>query len=871
MKESSFVYLKDYKPYPFKIPKIELNFYVDKDTVLVTMRMKVVPISTDQKPFVLKGVGIKLSSIEINGKEISNNEYILTKEDLTIKAPKESSFDIKITSEVNPFKNTSLEGLYSSHGILTTQCEAEGFRRICFHPDRPDILSQYKVRIEATREDYPVLLSNGNKVSSGLIKGDPQRHYSIWDDPHPKPSYLFAIVAGKLNEVKSNFTTSSGKAVLLKIFVEEGDDIYTQHALNSLKRAMEWDQSVYGLEYDLNEYNIVAIRHFNMGAMENKGLNIFNSKLVLADSEIATDTELERIESVVAHEYFHNWTGNRVTLRDWFQLSLKEGLTVFRDQSFTSDLHSYAVKRVEDVSLLRNTQFREDAGPTSHAVKPSRYKSIDNFYTTTIYEKGAEIIRMLEILMGRKKFIKGIKNYIEKFDGSAATTENFVQAIVEDSQTIKTSLKFDIAQFNQWYYQAGTPKVEIKTKWDAIKGNLKLNFKQHTKNCDQQSKNKPLVIPILISLIDEEGCIREEETYILNQIEQSLTFENLPRREEAPSISIFRKFSAPVKWTIDLSDKDAFRLLTQDDDPFSRWEAGQVIMRKALIARASKKPDLHLEEKFISKVKDLIENEIHKDPSFLVKLLTMPGLSELEESQKNADPLALYEAKKSFKKILGKMLCDTLKLQLKINRPACISKWPNGQGERKFVGLIWSWLASIGEQEILKEALEAVKGSSMTLSRAALDALQQVDCLERELAMDIFYARWKEHPIVLDTWFALKAGIPSKNGLSLIKELLEHPKYDSKAPNSVRAVLGGLAKNTPIFHALDGSGYEFMAEQILKVDQQNPITASRIAKVFSHWKSYSSPHKERMKASIDLLYQKNLSINTSEVLTQIIK
>ncbi|HJO77680.1 MAG TPA: M1 family aminopeptidase, partial [Prochlorococcaceae cyanobacterium Fu_MAG_134] len=382
--------------------------------------------------------------------------------------------------QINPFSNTSLEGLYTSEHMLTSQCEAEGFRRICFHPDRPDVLSRYLVRIEADRALYPVLLSNGNLITTSPLVKDPLRHQAIWEDPYPKPAYLFALVAGALQEVQSQFKTASGRSVLLRLHVEKGDEPYTSHALASLKKAMAWDEKVYGLEYDLDEYNIVAVRHFNMGAMENKSLNIFNSKLVLADAESTTDGELERIESVVAHEYFHNWTGNRITCRDWFQLSLKEGLTVFRDQSFTADLHSAALKRIEDVSMLRNTQFREDSGPTAHPVKPSEYKAIDNFYTTTIYEKGAELIRMLHTLIGQKRFMAGMELYVQRFDGTAATTEDFIQSIAEGACSNGEKLGFDLDQFERWYHQAGTPQVSVKRHWDSQAGTLTLEVRQFT-------------------------------------------------------------------------------------------------------------------------------------------------------------------------------------------------------------------------------------------------------------------------------------------------------------------------------------------------------------------------------------------------------
>ena len=866
---NSPILLKDYSPYPFCIPSIELNFVVEDQYVNISSSMQIEPVSDTPVPLLLKGVDLELNSIALNGSPLPTDAYSLTTTELILHQPPAHPFELKITCQINPFSNTSLEGLYASESMLTSQCEAEGFRRICFHPDRPDVLSRYRVRIEADLTRYPVLLSNGNLVSKGPVANNPRRHEAIWEDPYPKPAYLFALVAGALQEVKSQFKTASGRSVLLRLHVEKGDEPYTSHALASLKKAMAWDEKVYGLEYDLDEYNIVAVRHFNMGAMENKSLNIFNSKLVLADAESTTDGELERIESVVAHEYFHNWTGNRITCRDWFQLSLKEGLTVFRDQSFTADLHSAALKRIEDVSMLRNTQFREDSGPTAHPVKPSEYKAIDNFYTTTIYEKGAELIRMLHTLIGQKRFMAGMELYVQRFDGTAATTEDFIQSIAEGACSNGEKLGFDLDQFERWYHQAGTPQVSVKRHWDSQAGTLTLEVRQFTPPTPGQPTKKPLVIPMAFAVIGTDGRIGEEKLVVLDRDEQSVSVKDLPRQANPPALSIFRRFSAPVTLDMDVSVDESLQLLAVDDDPVARWEAGQRLWRNVLLARACQQTNNPLEERLALALSQLISNGAESDPSLLAMLFAMPGLPEMEAAQDVADPLVLYQAYQALKSWLGAKLANPLQDLLDRSRLNWGAHWPAGQGERMLTGLAWSWLAAAGDIDVHKEALKAVKGPSMSLARAALRALQPIQCTERDEALESFYQRWQDRAVILDTWFALEASTPRANGLERIKQLLDHPRFDPMAPNAIRAVLGGLAANPPVFHAVDGSGYNFMGDQLIAVDQRNPITASRMVKVFSRWQSYAPSRKAAMSKAIDQLACAKLSSNTREVISLI--
>ncbi len=858
--------LKDYKPFPFRIPSVDLDVVIGSGSVQVTCRMELIPVlGSELQPLELQGIDLALESISIDNNVLELSQYSISSQRLVIHQPPQRPYQLTTVCRIDPQANTSLEGLYSSGGMLTTQCEAEGFRRITYHPDRPDVLSRFRVRIEADRQCYPVLLSNGNALKAGPLAGDSHRHEVIWDDPSYKPSYLFALVAGDLKEVRDHFVTRSGRNISLRLHVEPGDEPLTSHAMESLKRSMAWDERVYGLEYDLDEFNTVAVRHFNMGAMENKSLNIFNSKLVLADAETASDAELERIESVVAHEYFHNWSGNRITCRDWFQLSLKEGLTVFRDQCFTADLHSEALKRIEDAAMLRNTQFREDAGPTAHPVKPDAYQAIDNFYTTTIYEKGAELIRMLRTLLGEERFMRGMALYFKRHDGEAATTDDFVSAIAEGACTGGERLGFDLEQFKRWYDQAGTPRVTVKRDWDGTNGVLRLTLRQSTPPTPGQPQKLPVVIPLLWAEVSAIGEPGEERLFVLDQEQQTIELSGLPCSEEPPALSLFRQFSSPVQWEASQEPKELFTLLACDNDPFARWDAGQQLWRRLLLSRASGHPDVELERQMLEALNLLLAPAGEQDPAVLATLMAFPGSSELEALQKEADPPALYSAACELRQHFGHSLAPLLRERLQMIAAELELAWPEGQGQRQLTGLIWSWLAAAGDSEVRAAALTAVTGPSMTLARAALRALQPLDCPERDEALSQFHDRWQQKPVIFDSWFALEASTPRADGLQRVASLLEHPRFDPMAPNAVRAVLGGLAGNPLVFHAEDGSGYRFMAEQIIALDQRNAITASRLAKVFSRWGTYNSKRKALVKAALEELSAAQLSSNTREV------
>lgn len=924
------VRLADYRPAPYLLERTDLTVRLLEHRALVQARLVFEPNPAAEGPdgrqppgpLELAGVDLELLQLAIDGDALAPTAYERTGSGLRLLDPPQRPFVLSSTVALDPWANSSLEGMYVSGGMVTTQCEAEGFRRITFHPDRPDLLSRFRVRIEADRERFPVLLSNGNCLESGPLEhgsDGPQRHYAVWDDPFPKPSYLFALVAGRLEEVRGGFTTASGREVQLRLWVEPGDEPYTAHALASLQRAMRWDEQAYGLEYDLDEYNIVAVRHFNMGAMENKSLNIFNSKLVLADQETATDDELERVESVIAHEYFHNWTGNRITCRDWFQLSLKEGLTVFRDQCFSADQHGHALNRIENVALLRNTQFREDGGPTAHPVQPDAYEAIDNFYTTTIYEKGAEVIRALHSLLGEEVFQRGMQLYVRRHDGTAATCDDFLAAMREAAEAHWAELgldgrlappPFDFAAFRRWYHQAGTPVLQLHRRWDGERGELSLSIRQYTPPTPGQSQKQPLVIPLALGLVGQGGealplRLESEEAdaavpaappapprswgdatrlVVIDQAEQDLRFVGLPRQAHPPALSLLRHFSAPVKLEIGRPAGELVHLLACDSDPVARWDAGQTLLRQLVLSRAgcgdpsgAGAPEAEgtadpgrreaLEEELIDAF-----GRILADPSLSqasrALLLALPGMAELEEACPEPDPPALFAALEALRCRFGEALASPLQQALEGCRSEWDAPWPLGSGDRRLTALIWSWQVAAGDVGAIAAAGAAVEGRSMTLARAGLRALQCHPIPAREQAMAAFHERWRDRPVVLDAWFALEASAPFADGLARVERLLEHPRYDPTAPNSVRAVLGGLATNPVVFHAADGSGYRFLAERLIDLDRRNPITASRLAKVYSRWRSYGPERRRRLQDALALLDAASLSANTREVVNQ---
>jgi aminopeptidase N len=844
----------DYRPPLLRVPRVELTVQLFDDHALVLSRLTVEPQAAAADGAValaFDAVGMQLLDLRIDGVDPGEEGWSHSHGQLRLHHPPSGPFGLETLVQLEPHSNTALEGLYVSGGLFTTQCEAEGFRRITPFPDRPDVLSRYRVRIEADRHSAPVLLSNGNGVERGDLPAG--RHYAVWEDPFPKPCYLFALVAGCLQEVRDQFTTASGRTVQLRLHVEPGDEGLCAHALASLRRCMAWDEQVYGLEYDLDEFNVVAVRHFNMGAMENKSLNIFNSKLVLADAKTATDAELERIESVMAHEYFHNWTGNRVTCRDWFQLSLKEGLTVFRDQQFTADLHGAGLKRIADVALLRAHQFPEDEGPTAHPVQPDHYIAIDNFYTTTIYEKGAELIRMQRTLLGDSAFRRGVSLYLQRHDGEAATCDQFVQALEEASGV-------DLGGFRRWYHQAGTPRLRLQRRWDPLQGCLELELSQHHDPSPGQPDKQPLPIPVSLALFAGDGRLLLEELRVLEGPSACWRFDQLPAGE-APIPSLLRGLSAPVRLEATSTDAELEVLMAAEPDPVNRWDAAQQLWSRWLLA-----PDPTLEALLARACRRLLALD---DLRLLVALLQPPAMEDLEAACLARglvpDPPALAQALLGQRRWLAEQLGADLAARVAATADQQARPWPDGVGERQLQGLLWSLLAAVGDGGARAAAAAAVTGPSMTLARAGLAALQPWPCSERQQALQAFQRRWLERPVVLDAWFALEASTPFGDAIARAEALLEHPCFDPQAPNSVRAVLGGFGRSAPAFHHPDGRGYRWLAQQLQSLDQRNPIAASRLLKLFSGWRRYGPERQAQMQASLAWLLPRLQSPNSLEV------
>jgi len=857
---SRYVKLKDYKVFDYEIPEIFLDFVIKKNAVNVTTELKLVKKNKNTRNLILDGTDILIKKIFIDDSLLGNEYYEQQKNNLKIENINKENFLLKIEGIIKPKENTSLLGMYESNGIITTQCEAEGFRRISYHADRPDILSKYTVRIEADKNDYPVLLSNGNIIRENNLKGN--RHEIIWEDPYPKPSYLFALVAGKLNCIKDYFTTKSNKKVEINIYVEKGDEKYVQHAINSLKKAMKWDEEKYNLEYDLSLFNIVAVRHFNMGAMENKSLNIFNSKLILADSETTTDEELERIEGVIAHEYFHNWTGNRVTCRDWFQLSLKEGLTVFRDQQFTADIHNSEIKRLEDAKFLRRNQFREDSGPTSHPVMPDKYQEIDNFYTTTIYEKGSEIIRMLNKLVKDENFYKGFSNYISTYGGKAATIDQFVDKILEHNKEI------DPKEFKVWYKQNGTPKVKFKRIWDQNKNKLTIQASQSNPIKKNPFNDLPLIIPINLAIFHGENKTIKK-TVVLKAKKQEFIINNVKSHSKIPLVTYFREFSSPVEWESDITLDENFLILKYETDYFTLSNTVKGFYKTIISCRLDEKPDYQIENKLISTLISFIKNR-DINLSLLSELLSIPTFAEIESEIKNIDPLKIYKTIDELNYLFGTKLKKELLFKLQEIDKNLYKAWPEGKHERKLIEIIWKLLLHSNDKEIKSKIINYVNSNSMTLAKAALNSFSRINCPERKIISNIFLNKWKNNSVVLDSWFSFIASIENDEKANSLEKLFDNNFFDSKSPNTLRAILNTFVTRNSTFHAIDGSGYKYIAKKIIEFDKLNPIVISRFVKVFSRYNYYSEPYKSNMIETIKQIKKNKLSRNTKEVLDAII-
>ncbi|KAF3335752.1 Puromycin-sensitive aminopeptidase [Carex littledalei] len=883
------VFLKDYKKPYYLFESVDLKFQLGEDKTVVTSSIAVFPCEKGTSaPLVLHGHDLKLVSIKINGKDLKSDDYKLDLRHLTVLSPPDEAFKLDIITEIDPVRNTSLEGLYKSSGIFCTQCEAEGFRKITFYQasylptiyDRPDVMAKYTCRIEANKEKYPVLLSNGNLIEQGNLKDG--MHYALWEDPYKKPSYLFALVAGQLENREDSFVTCSGRKVTLRIWTPAQDVPKTAHAMYSLKAAMKWDEEVFGLEYDLDLFNIVAVPDFNMGAMENKSLNIFNSKLVLASPETASDGDYAAILGVIGHEYFHNWTGNRVTCRDWFQLSLKEGLTVFRDQEFSSDMGCRPVKRIADVSRLRNFQFPQDAGPMAHPVRPHSYIKVTvvNIMPHLMLHPGAEVVRMYKTLLGASGFRKGMDLYFQRHDGQAVTCEDFYAAMCDANGA-------DLANFLLWYSQAGTPSVKVISSYNAEAKTFSLKFSQEVPPTPGQAVKEPMFIPVAVGLLDSTGkdmplsslssngvlkTISSGEpvyTTVLhfNKKEEEFVFSNIPER---PVPSLLRGYSAPIRLDSDLTDDDLFFLLAHDSDEFNRWEAGQMLSRKlmlSLVADFQQQKPLSLNPRFVEGIRSILCN-VTLDKEFISKAMTLPGEGEIMDMMPVADPDAVHAVRTFIRKELAVQLKQELLAAVANNRisgPYVFDHENLARRALKNTALVY--LATLNEPDVTELVLNEYKSSSnMTEQFAAMAALAQNPGQICDEVLSDFYNKWQQDFLVVNKWFALQAMSDTPGNVENVKNLLNHPAFDMRNPNKVYSLIGGFCGSPVNFHAKDGSGYKFLGEVVVQLDKINPQVASRMVSAFSRWKRFDEDRQTLAKAQLEMIVSANgLSENVYEI------
>ncbi len=857
----------DYRAPSYQIPEIILDLRLDPENTEVLAHLhfrRVAASPVAELP--LNGEALELLSLQRDDQVLAEHEYRLTEDGLVLLNPPET-FVLKTKVRLHPAANTALSGLYHAGGQFLTQCEAEGFRRITYMLDRPDCLARFTVTLHAPQKHCPVLLANGNCMAMG--REAEGWHWARWEDPFPKPTYLFAMVAGDLAVVRDQYRTASGRDVALEIYVAERDTAACVQAMDSLKRAMRWDEEVYGREYDLDRYMIVATDSFNMGAMENKGLNIFNAKYVLASPETATDSDYQGIESVIAHEYFHNWTGNRVTLRDWFQLSLKEGLTVFRDQEFSADQNSRGVQRIGDVRRLRAAQFPEDAGPLAHPVRPEAYSEINNFYTATVYEKGAELIRMIHTLLGKAQFRQGMDLYFQRHDGHAVTIEDFLAAMEAANQR-------DLSGFRRWYSQAGTPVLRASGSYDPVQHSYTLTLQQETPATPGQSTKEPVPIPVRMALLNTQGQRAPlsgavegpdgETVLLLEQREQSWTFVNLPD----PVIpSLLRGFSAPVRLESAWDDEACGFLACYDDDPFNRWESIQNLAVKALLAAVADSSVTPLPAVLRDATASILRDDA-LDPAFRAELLTLPSEDYIGEQMSVVAVEAIHRARDTLRQDIGARFAEKW-MALYHDLAAPYQRDGLAIGRRRLRNLALSHLiASDGDSReamALHARQQYAQADNMTDRLAAFQLLVQHPHHDAKDILLDFYRKWHGYPLVIDKWFTIQAATPRPETLHQVEHLLVHPAFDWRVPNRVRAVLGGFAANPTVFHAADGSGYAFYAEQIRRLDDINPQTAARLATPLSRWQRYDAQRQQAMRAALTMLADKaKLSRDLAEVI-----
>ncbi|HET9107710.1 MAG TPA: aminopeptidase N [Steroidobacteraceae bacterium] len=863
--------LVDYRPPAFLVDAVELDFDLDPHVTRVRSRLALRrnPAAAADKALHLDGAGQPIRAISLDGLPLGADRWRLGEASLFI-ADAPDVCVLEIETVIDPAANTELSGLYISNGAFFTQCEAEGFRRITYFPDRPDVMARYTVSITADAAACPVMLSNGNP---GPVQKLPDgRHRVTWTDPHPKPCYLFALVAGQLVAVRDRFTTRSGREVALAIWVRPGDEDRCGHAMRSLKAAMRWDEERFGLEYDLDVYNIAAVSDFNMGAMENKGLNVFNTACVLANPQTATDADYQSIESVIGHEYFHNWTGNRVTCRDWFQLSLKEGLTVYRDQEFSMDQGSRAVKRIADVRLLRAAQFREDAGPLAHPVQPDRYQAIDNFYTATVYNKGAEVIRMMATIIGRDAFRRGMDLYFARHDNQAVTIDDFVAAMADASGV-------DLTRFKRWYHQAGTPELTISDEYDAAARRYALTVAQRTPPTPGQPEKQPLVVPLAMSLLQADGselplrlagepAARSGTRVLLaEERETRFVFEDVPG---PPVPSLLRGFSAPVRLS-GLSAERLHFLATYDSDPFVRWDAGQRYATDALLAMAEswRRGEPMLLDPGVIAAAAATLAAAQADPAFAAKALALPGEGYLADQQKIVDTEALHAAREAARAAIGRALREQLRAAYdRLADPGPYRVDGEAIGRRALRNACLAYMAAAGGPQSLRLAkAQFDRAANMTDVLAALAVLSEVACPERAEALEAFHARWRGDALVLDKWFAIQAISALPDTLQEVRRLAAHPDFDLRNPNRVRALMGSFCSGNQVrFHTASGAGYDFLADMILALDPLNPQVAARLIAPLGQWRRMDAGRQEKMRAALQRIADApRLSRNTGEM------
>lgn len=841
----------DYRPPDWLIPDVSLDFTLDATCTRLSASLSVTRNGDHDRPLRLDGDGLVPLEVRVDGRVLTQQQWHMEAGALIIALPADAH-RVETDVELAPDRNSQLMGLYASGGLLCTQCEAEGFRRITFFPDRPDILSRYRVRMTADKARYPILLANGDPVEQGDLADG--RHWAVWNDPFPKPCYLFALVAGDLACNADQFVTMSGRTVQLGIWVKEADLPRTAHAMQALKHSMAWDERVYGREYDLDVFNIVAVADFNFGAMENKGLNIFNSRYILADPETATDMDYDAVEAVVAHEYFHNWSGNRVTCRDWFQLSLKEGFTVFRDQNFSADMGSHAVKRIEDVRVLRAGQFQEDSGPLAHPVRPESYMEISNFYTATIYNKGAELIRMIALMLGPERFRAGADLYFDRHDGQAATCEDFVVAMEQGGG-------IDLGQFRRWYEQAGTPHVRAHLTHDAATQTAELTLEQSIPPTPGQPDKHPMAIPLRTALFDRATGRHHGDTLVLlTEARQSVTF---PAIAAPPILSINRGFSAPVIMETRRAPDELAFLAAHDDDPFARYEAMQQLMVDALVGTVAGRASDD------APVIDAIRNALTDpalDPAFVAEAIRLPSEAYLGDQMQRVDPDAIHAARDALQTRIGRALEPLWRDRHASTRTDAFALTPATKWARKLRNVALLYLVASGAADGPDIAFAQFSAAhNMTERQAALATLASGTSTQRVAALDIFYNRYSADPLTLDKWFQTQAFAFHPDTVDLVEELGRHRDFTLANPNRVRSLYGAFAANQWAFHHVSGKGYRLVADCIIALDPLNPQTAARLVPPLGRWKRFDDARGALMRAQLNrILARQGLSKDVTE-------